>query len=117
MYKPHMLGKAGEDIATEYLIKNNYKIIERNFLCKTGEIDIIALKDEYLVFIEVKTRSSNKYGVPSEAVTKNKLKHLYKTARYYIYTRNLQNEYIRFDVIEIYYENSKYKVNHILQII
>lgn len=117
MYKPHMLGKTGEDIATEYLIKNNYKIIERNFLCKMGEIDIIALKDEYLVFIEVKTRSSNKYGVPSEAVTKNKLKHLYKTARYYVYTRNLQDECIRFDVIEIYYENSTYKINHILQII
>ena len=65
----------------------------------------------------MKTRSSNQYGVPSEAVTKEKLKHLYRTAKYYVYTRNLQDEYIRFDVIEVYFRNSEYKVNHILQII
>lgn len=117
MYKPHILGKNGEDMAVEYLLKNGYKVIERNFYCKTGEIDIIALKDEYLVFIEVKTRSSKQYGNPSEAVTKSKLEHLYKTARYYVYKRNLQDEFIRFDVIEIYFKNSEYKINHILQII
>lgn len=117
MYKPHILGKNGEDIAVEYLLKNGYRVIERNFYCKTGEIDIIALKDEYLVFIEVKTRSSKQYGNPSEAVTKSKLEHLYKTARYYVYTRNLQDEFIRFDVIEIYFKNSEYRINHILQII
>lgn len=117
MYKHHLLGKNGEDIAVEYLTQKNYKIIERNFHCKSGEIDIIALKDEYLVFVEVKTRSSNKYGVPSEAVTKSKIEHLYKTAKYYVYTRNLQDEFIRFDVIEIYFKNNEYKVNHILQII
>ncbi len=117
MYKPHILGKNGEDIATEYLIKNNYKVIERNFYCKSGEIDIIALKNNYIVFIEVKSRSNDKYGLPSEAVTKAKLEHLYKTARYYLYTRNLQDEFVRFDVIEVYFENSNYKVNHIQQII
>lgn len=117
MYKPHILGKNGEDIATEYLIQKGYKIIERNFYCKIGEIDIIALKDEYIVFVEVKTRSSKQYGTPSEAVTKEKLKHLYRTAKYYVYTRNLQDEYIRFDVVEVYFQNSEYKVNHILQII
>lgn len=117
MYKPHILGKNGEDIAVEYLQQKGYKIIERNFYSKVGEIDIIALKDEYIVFVEVKTRSSNQYGTPSEAVTKEKIKHLYRTARYYLYTRNLQDEYIRFDVIEVYFQNSEYKVNHILQII
>ena len=117
MYKPHILGKTGEDIAVEYLIEKNYKIIERNFYCKNGEIDIIALKDNYLIFIEVKTRSSTEYGLPSEAVTKKKLESLYKTAKYYVYTRNLQDEFIRFDVIEVYCKNSKYEVNHILQVI
>lgn len=117
MYKPHILGKNGEDIAVEYLKQKGYKIIERNFYCRTGEIDIIALKDEYLVFIEVKTRSSNEYGLPAEAVTKRKLEHFYKTARYYVYTRNLQDEFIRFDVIEVYFKNSQYRVNHIEQII
>lgn len=117
MYKPHILGKNGEDIAVEYLLQKGYKIIERNFYSKVGEIDIIALKDEYVVFIEVKTRSSKQYGTPSEAVTKEKIKHLYRTARYYLYTRNLQDEFVRFDVIEVYFKNSEYKVNHIMQII
>lgn len=117
MYKPHLLGKTGEDVAVEYLIQNNYKIIERNFYCKTGEIDIIALNKEYIVFVEVKTRSSVNYGLPSEAVTKSKLDHLYKTARYYLYSRNLQNECVRFDVVEVYFKNSKYIVNHIRQVI
>lgn len=117
MYKRHVIGKTGEDIAEEYLAKKGYKIIERNFYCKTGEIDIIALKDEYLVFIEVKTRTSNNYGTPSEAVTKKKLENLYRTARFYVYTRNLQNEFIRFDAIEVYIQNTNYKINHIMQII
>lgn len=117
MYQRHIIGKSGEDIAVEYLIKKGYKVIERNFYCKTGEIDIIALNNEYLVFVEVKTRSSTEYGVPSEAVTKRKLEHIYRTAKYYVYTRNLQDEFIRFDVIEVYFKNSQYKVNHIKQII
>lgn len=117
MYKRHILGKAGEDIATKYLIKNGYKIIERNFYCKMGEIDIIAKKDEYIVFVEVKTRSSNKYGVPIESITNKKLKSLYKTARFYVYTRDLQYKLIRFDAIEVYFKNKKFKINHIKQII
>lgn len=117
MYKSHTVGKMGENVATEYLIKNGYKIIERNFYCKTGEIDIIALKDKYLVFIEVKTRTNTNYGTPSEAVTKKKLLKLYRTARFYVYTRNLKNQYIRFDAIEVYINNVGYKINHIKQII
>lgn len=112
-----ILEKNGEDIATEYLIQNGYHIIERNFYCKLGEIDIVALKEEYLIFLEVKTRSSDNYGTPLEAVTKNKINHLYKTAKYYLYTRNLQDEFIRFDAIEIYKENDNYNINHIIQII
>ena len=117
MYKRHLLGKTGEDIAIQYLIKNNYKIVDRNFYCKMGEIDIIALNNSYLIFIEVKTRSSNKYGIPAESVTKKKLESIYKTAKYYIYTKNILNQPIRFDVIEIYFENFEYKVNHIKQVI
>ncbi len=117
MYKAHIVGKTGEDIATEYLLKNGYNIIERNFYCKIGEIDIIALKNKYLIFVEVKTRTNANYGTPSEAVTKKKLKNLYRTAKFYVYTRNLQNELIRFDAIEVYIQQSDYKINHIKQII
>lgn len=66
------LGKIGEELAAKYLTQNKYKIIQRNFRCKLGKIDIIAydLKNKELVFFEVKTRSNFKYGRPSEAVTK-----------------------------------------------
>ena len=113
MYIYHEFGKMGEDIAANYLTKNNYKIIERNFRCKQGEIDIIAKdKDEY-VFIEVKTRSNLCYGKPREAVNSFKKKRIYKTAKYYLYKKHLENEYIRFDVIEVYIQKNKYKINYL----
>lgn len=61
MYKSHELGLQGENIATRYLIQNNYVIVERNFNCYFGEIDIIAKDKNEFVFIEVKTRTTNKY--------------------------------------------------------
>ena len=65
MYKRNFFGKIGEDLAVEYLRSKGYEILERNFLCKQGEIDIIALDKNYLVFIEIKARTSNKYGLPA----------------------------------------------------
>ena len=101
------VGKFGEDEAVKYLEQKGYKILDRNFSCKRGEIDIIALDKDEIVFIEIKARISLKYGLPSEAVTKNKLKHIYKTAEYYLYTRNLINENTRIDVIEVYIKNNQ----------
>lgn len=118
MYFKQEYGKEGEEIAAKYLQEDGYKIIERNFLCKRGEIDIIALKYEQIVFIEVKTRTSIKYGLPSEAVTKEKLKHLYRAAEYYLVTRNLYNKIdTRIDVIEVYKNKDNYKLNHLKQVI
>ena len=108
-----ILGNEGEEEATQYLIKNGYKIIERKFLCKRGEIDIIAKDKNTIVFIEVKTRKSIKYGLPAEAVDENKQKHIYKAAEYYLYKNKLEKEYVRIDVIEIYYKNDICKINHI----
>ena len=111
------LGNIGEQIAVEYLEKNNYKILKRNFYCKQGEIDIIAKDKHEIVFIEVKTRSSIDFGQPSEAVNKTKQKHMYKTARYFLYKTKSLDNFIRFDVIEVLIENGKFNVNHIKQII
>lgn len=117
-YVRHVVGRSGEDIAYEYLLKNKYKIIERNFLCRTGEIDIIAYKDKHIIFVEVKTRTNRNYGLPAESVTKGKLERMYKTARYYLHINKAENEYVRFDVIEVYYsKNNGYKLNHIKQVI
>lgn len=117
MYKRHEIGKLGEDLACKYLQDKGYKIIERNFEARQGEIDIIAKYQNELVFIEVKTRSNISYGKPAEAVNEIKQNHLIKTIEYYVYSRHLEDEFIRIDIIEIYLLKNKYRVNHIKQVI
>ena len=97
------IGKIGEDIASKYLENRGYSIIERNFSCKNGEIDIIAFDNETneIVFIEVKTRTNINYGYPIEAVTKIKQKHIVSASKFFIYSHNLNKFNIRFDIIEI----------------
>ena len=77
-----------------------------------GEIDIIAKDKNEIVFVEVKTRTSFKYGMPSEAINYNKRKHIYRVARYYILKNDLENDAIRFDVIEVIVGN-KFYIHHI----
>lgn len=102
MYNRQEIGKIGEDKACELLLKEGYKIIERNFRCKLGEVDIIAQdKNNDLVFIEVKTRRSFRYGIPCEAINKTKKIHIYKVAKFYILKNKISNKNIRFDAIEI----------------
>ena len=118
MYFKQVTGKYGEDLACEYLKKCNYIIIERNFSCYQGEIDIIAKdtsKNE-LVFIEVKTRTSFKYGSPIDAVDKNKQKHLFKSCQYYLYSHNLHRLFVRVDVIEVFISNHIPRIRHVKQI-
>lgn len=116
MFFKQEIGKEGENLASTYLEKREYKIIERNFTCKQGEIDIIALDKKELVFIEVKTRTNLNYGLPKEAVDYVKKKHLRKAIEYYLYKNSIKDMYIRIDVIEVYMYKNKYKVNHIKQI-
>ena len=117
MYLKHEIGKIGEDLATKYLEDVGYTIIERNFMSRQGEIDIIAKDKKELVFIEVKTRTNDMYGKPIEAVNMQKQKHLLNTIKYYLYSKHLENEFVRIDVIEVYFNNDTYKINHIKQII
>lgn len=117
MYLNKVTGTIGENLACKYLEENNYKIVERNFRCRQGEIDIIAndkTKNE-LVFVEVKTRSSLKYGRPCEAVEEKKKKHIKNVANYYNYKNKVKNTAIRFDIIEVFLNNSNYRIEHIMQ--
>ncbi len=118
MYERHETGKWGEETACKFLTEKNYEIIERNFMCKQGEIDIIAYdkNKKELVFVEVKTRKNYNYGCPVDSVNKLKQKHIYWAAKFYIYLHNIKNTYIRFDVIEIYLSKKLNKINHIKQI-
>ena len=113
MYIRHNLGQTGEDVAEIYLLKNNYKIIERNFNCRQGEIDIIAKDKNELVFIEVKTRTNKKYGKPIDAITYYKKKHILNSIKYYLYLKKLENAFVRIDVIEVYQKKDGFWLNHI----
>lgn len=77
------LGFLGEELASKYIASKGLKIIERNFTKRYGEIDIVALDGNTLVFVEVKTRLGNKFGTPEEAVTPQKLRSLTRSAHYY----------------------------------
>lgn len=97
----NIVGKKGEILAEKYLIKNNYKILEVNYSTKIGEIDIIAKKDDVIVFVEVKLRNSTKFGFPREAVTPTKQRHIIRVATSYLQKKSLLESKVRFDVIEI----------------
>lgn len=116
MYERHELGREGEETATKYLEKQGYQIIQRNFSCKQGEIDIIAKDKNEYVFIEVKTRQNTHYGMPCEAVHSRKQKHIWYTTKYYLYLHKLESQYIRFDVVEVYKKKGEFYINHIKQI-
>ena len=108
-------GKLGEDFTADYLIKNGYDIITRNYRKPCGEIDIVASKGDILVFVEVKTRKSNLFGEPSEYVDHKKQERVKKAAMVYA---DVENTDMRFDVIEVFYEEKNgelflVKVNHI----
>ncbi len=98
-------GMFGEDAAVAFLEKNGYRILERNFRCKSGEIDIVAWEknqDSILVFVEVKYRSNGNYGLPCEAVSKRQQARLRRTAETYLAYRKLTGYMCRMDIIEIY---------------
>lgn len=109
------IGMRGEEIVANYLVGNDYYLLERNFRCRIGEIDIIAFdkEEKKIVSIEVKTRRSIKYGLPREAVDKRKQKHIISATKYYLLIKKLMNYQIRFDVIEVYLIGDIYKINHI----
>ena len=106
------LGNYGEDIAVNYLVNKGYKVIERNFRCKMGEIDIVAGKDHILIFVEVKTRRGTVYGLPCEAVTSEKLEHIRRAAALYSLKNNLTEAQQRIDVIEVLCRGEKAYIRH-----
>ena len=101
-------GDWGEELAANLLTKRGYKILDKKFSCKLGEIDIIAIDpstgsepDGTLVFVEVKSRYSQKYGKPEEAVTPRKLTHIKRTAQYYLRSHRDLPKKLRIDVVAI----------------
>lgn len=95
-------GKLGEDLAAEYLEKEGYRLLDRNYRAgRLGEIDIVAVQGEYLCFIEVKTRTGKLFGLPCEAVDGRKQSTLRKLALAYMKHKGLEGRNVRFDIVEV----------------
>jgi len=108
------LGRAGEDVASEYLRQNKYRIIERGFRFLRGEIDLIAWDGPTLVFIEVKTRHMSSFSYPEESVNTVKRNQIRRIARGYLLRNTLENVECRFDVLTLTIEYSgSWAINHI----
>lgn len=108
-------GKYGEDLACKFLAGLDYEIIQRNFLIRGGEIDIIALDGDTTVFVEVKLRSSDEYGSAIESITNYKLRSLIKTAKFYALEKNIRGG-LRIDLIAIDFKDGKPQIEHIKNI-
>lgn len=107
------LGNAGEIFAANYLEQIGYKILEKNFRVRSAEIDIIAEIDGLIVFVEVKTRSDTKHGLPAEAVNFRKQQKIIQAAGVFLQDEKYFDAPCRFDVIEIYSNGSQFSARHI----
>ena len=112
MAEHNELGKKGEQLAIDFLIEKEYKILERNYRFQKAEVDIIAQKDAVLAVIEVKTRSSNYFGNPQDFVNPKKIKLLISAIDHYVIERDLDVE-VRFDIVAIIKEKNTFRIDHL----
>jgi len=106
------LGKQGEKLAAEFLLKNGYQILEKNWRFKKAEVDIIATLNGVLAVIEVKTRSNNYFGNPQDFVNQKKIKLLVEAINEYVTSKDLDVE-VRFDIIAILKNKNNFEIEHL----
>ncbi|MDD5668519.1 MAG: YraN family protein [Candidatus Omnitrophica bacterium] len=109
-WKKKETGRTGEDAAAEFISRNGYSILARNYRRKSGEIDIVAREGTTVCFLEVKTRHSRLFGEPEESVSRVKQKQISRTALYFLKEHNLMDTNARFDVVSILFENQSPRV-------
>lgn len=109
---PYSLGKTGEDIAAKYLIRNNYKILHRNWFFNKKEIDIVAEKDNHLIIVEVKARTDDGFERPGDLVDQKKENFLIEATDAYIKEFEIDNE-VQFDVIFVFFNKNEPVIEHI----
>ena len=96
------IGAEKESLAADYLVREGYTLLEHNFCCRTGEIDLVAKEGNYLVFVEVKYRAGRQFGVPEEAVTAAKQRSIIRTAQVYLLQKSIpESTPCRFDVLAL----------------
>ena len=96
-----IIGRRGEDVAVDYLQSQGYTILDRNYSCRIGEVDVIAWDGEFVVFVEVKARADTNFGLPRQAVNWHKQQTIVKVAQYWLYKNKRTGIPVRFDVVEI----------------
>ncbi|WP_290700916.1 YraN family protein [Lacinutrix sp.] len=112
MAKHNELGKKGEQLAVDFLLKKGYHILERNYRFQKAEVDIIAQIKETLAIVEVKTRSTTDFGNPQDFVKPKQIQNLVKAVDEYVNVNGLDFE-VRFDIVAIVKENNKFKIEHL----
>ena len=108
-----LLGKEGERIAERFLLRKGYKLVERNYRCALGELDLVVLDRRVVVFVEVKTRTGHGFGTPFEAVEFRKQRKMIQAAQYFLAQKGLQQRDARFDVVGVSWPGSEPTVEHI----
>lgn len=114
--RKHVLGLYGERVAGNYLQSLGYEILERNWRCSIGEIDLIARDQSRYVFVEVKTRNGKGFGHPLEAITEIKLGRLRRLVGEWCRTRQLSGIDVRIDAVSVLVEQGKVKLEHLKQV-
>lgn len=112
MAESHQTGKKGEALALQHLRLAGYQILEVNWQSGHREVDIIARHESLLVIVEVKSRTSSKFGEPESFVNKTKQKHLIRSANHYLVKHGLDLE-VRFDIISVVFDGTEFRLNHI----
>ena len=108
-----ILGQSGESLAAKFLESKGYKIIAKNFRIRSAEIDIIAELNDEIIFVEVKTRSNTRRGLPAEAVNLRKQEKIIEAASVFMQREEYARNACRFDVIEVFFEGGDWHINHI----
>ncbi|WP_432665121.1 YraN family protein [Wukongibacter baidiensis] len=112
------IGDIGEEKAAQFLKRKGYNILDRNYRCRFGEIDIIAHNKECYIFVEVKTRKDESFGRPIESISRVKISRILKTLKFYLAQNKIYDSDIRVDAIEVIMKNPKdIKINHIENIV
>jgi putative endonuclease len=111
--KRQVLGKEGEEIAESYLTKKGYRLVERNYRCRGGEVDLIVLDRRVIVFVEVKARNDASFGSPLESVHPRKQQRMTRAALIFLSEHKLHHRDARFDVVGISFGGDKPAVEHV----
>ncbi len=106
-------GRSGEEMARLFLLDQGYKIVETNWRCRSGELDIICQKEGLLVFVEVKTKYDSRFGLPGEALTLKKQRRLAKAALAYLSARKMWSCPCRFDLVAICVNKKNCELEHV----